>query len=106
MLRALRSARFGTRIRFLSRFRGTQTVREMGTTDEATAQALRDIEEAHDVACRAGESRYIDPATGYKVFTSDTHVKRGFCCGNACRCITHSLSSWYCNGTVALAVQR
>ena len=51
----------------------------------AAAQALRDIEEAHQAACDAGVSRYIDPATGYKVFTKASHEKRGFCCGNACR---------------------
>lgn len=53
--------------------------------DPAAAQALRDIEEAHQAACDAGVSRYIDPATGYKVFTKASHEKRGFCCGNACR---------------------
>eukprot|EP00903_Cladosiphon_okamuranus_P019574 g18002.t1 len=56
-----------------------------GAPDPAAAQALRDIEEAHQAACDAGVSRYIDPATGYKVFTKASHEKRGFCCGNACR---------------------
>lgn len=53
--------------------------------DPMAAQALRDIEEAHKAACDAGEPGYIDPATGYKVFTKVSHEKRGFCCGNACR---------------------
>lgn len=28
---------------------------------------------------------YIDPETGYIVFTASYHVKRGFCCGSGCR---------------------
>ena len=30
-------------------------------------------------------SRYIDPATGYRVFTKLFHRRRGRCCGNICR---------------------
>lgn len=61
-------------------------LRTMSTgTTEPAQQALRDIEEAHTAACDAGASRYVDPATGYKVFTKVSHEKRGFCCGNACR---------------------
>eukprot|EP01134_Creolimax_fragrantissima_P007158 CFRG7158T1 len=40
---------------------------------------------AHDRAVKAGSDTYIDPATGYSVFTEEAHVKRGTCCGNACR---------------------
>lgn len=57
------------------------------TAEEPAQKTLRDIEEAHTAACEAGASRYIDPATGYKVFTKVSHEKRGFCCGNACRYI-------------------
>ena len=56
-------------------------------SDPSTKRALLDIEEAHTAACDAGESKYTDPATGYKVFTSAAHEKRGFCCGNACRSV-------------------
>jgi hypothetical protein len=31
------------------------------------------------------QSMYIDPQTGYSVFTAHSHLTRGFCCGNACR---------------------
>lgn len=54
-------------------------------TTETTSKALQDIEDAHQAACDAGVSRYIDPSTGYKVFTRRAHENRGFCCGNACR---------------------
>ncbi|XP_063056156.1 uncharacterized protein C1orf53 homolog [Engraulis encrasicolus] len=36
-------------------------------------------------ACKAEKRIYIDPATGFKVFTSFAHLKRGRCCGTACR---------------------
>lgn len=64
----------------------TRSTMSAAVHDPAAAQALRDIEEAHKAACDAGVSRYTDPATGYKVFTKASHEKRGFCCGNACRC--------------------
>lgn len=40
---------------------------------------------AHDAAVALGLSTYIDPETGYQVFTELAHEKRGKCCGNACR---------------------
>ena len=39
----------------------------------------------HDLACQEGESTYIDPETGYAVFTRIAHEKRGKCCGSGCR---------------------
>ena len=39
----------------------------------------------HAEACAAGELSYIDPATGYTVFTEAYHRKRGRCCGSGCR---------------------
>lgn len=39
----------------------------------------------HDLACQKGELTYIDPATGYAVFTKIAHEKRGKCCGSGCR---------------------
>jgi hypothetical protein len=47
-----------------------------------TEPEVDDIEEAHRRACDRGESTYIDPATGYTVFTAVAHRKRGKCCGN------------------------
>jgi len=43
-----------------------------------------DIEDLHKEAIEKGEPTYIDPATGYKVFTS-AELKKRKCCGNICR---------------------
>ncbi|MCB0351878.1 MAG: hypothetical protein KDD64_00085 [Bdellovibrionales bacterium] len=42
-------------------------------------------EKLHDQACMCGEESYIDPETGYSVFTSVFHLSRGYCCGSGCR---------------------
>lgn len=52
---------------------------------DSAVSAVTDIEELHSSACLAGLTTYIDPATGYTVFTSIFHKKRGKCCGNKCR---------------------
>ncbi len=39
----------------------------------------------HEEACARGEMGYIDPETGYWVFSKLAHEKRGKCCGSACR---------------------
>ncbi len=44
-----------------------------------------EIEELHRQACMQGKTMYIDPQTGYKVFTAFAHVQRGKCCGSKCR---------------------
>ena len=44
-----------------------------------------EIEELHRSACAALSDTYVDPATGYTVFTALSHTKRGTCCGSACR---------------------
>jgi iron complex transport system substrate-binding protein len=51
----------------------------------AQAQTLADIEEAHRCAVQEGKLQYIDPETGYKVFTQLASSKRGRCCGSGCR---------------------
>ena len=50
-----------------------------------------DIEELHKIACKDGENTYIDPESGYKVFTKNFLEKKGKCCGNKCR---HCPYSW------------
>ena len=40
---------------------------------------------AHQRAVEAGEAAYIDPDTGYLVFTAVGLEERGYCCGNGCR---------------------
>ena len=40
---------------------------------------------SHDAAVERGESHYIDPDSGYLVFTVVGLLERGYCCGNGCR---------------------
>ena len=60
------------------------------TTTAQSAQAsvsdqIQDIKDLHRAACLDRQSTYIDPATGYHVFTEYGHLQRGKCCGNKCR---------------------
>ncbi|MEM6927866.1 MAG: DUF5522 domain-containing protein [Myxococcota bacterium] len=41
--------------------------------------------DVHARALAQGATTYVDPATGYRVFTEIAHRKRGSCCGSACR---------------------
>lgn len=50
-----------------------------------TSTALVDIEDIHNEALSLGSKTYIDPATGFTVFTELQHLQRGVCCGNKCR---------------------
>ncbi|XP_018420055.1 PREDICTED: uncharacterized protein C1orf53 homolog [Nanorana parkeri] len=43
------------------------------------------IVQAHEAACLVGQEGYSDPHTGYFVFTRIAHLRRGKCCGTACR---------------------
>ncbi|XP_064616754.1 uncharacterized protein LOC135480761 [Liolophura sinensis] len=43
------------------------------------------IHQRHKQAVENGKDFYTDPATGYQVITRLSHLKRGECCGNACR---------------------
>ncbi|XP_052522723.1 uncharacterized protein C1orf53 homolog [Tympanuchus pallidicinctus] len=43
------------------------------------------IVELHREAAAAGRQTYVDPATGYQVLTEAAHLRRGKCCGSACR---------------------
>ncbi|XP_006982473.1 uncharacterized protein C1orf53 homolog isoform X2 [Peromyscus maniculatus bairdii] len=53
-------------------------------SQELTAAELH-IVGLHRAACAAGQLSYVDPATGYVVFTRLAHLQRGACCGSACR---------------------
>ncbi len=48
-------------------------------------QTIADIESLHQQACADCKETYVDPATGYSVFTAYSHTKRGKCCGSGCR---------------------
>ncbi|MGK0223467.1 MAG: hypothetical protein ACI9ON_002712 [Limisphaerales bacterium] len=41
--------------------------------------------DAHAKACERGELNYVDPQTGYSVFTALGLRERGKCCGSGCR---------------------
>ena len=43
------------------------------------------IRAAHDRAVAAGEPGYLDPETGFFVFTAAALAERGACCGSGCR---------------------
>jgi hypothetical protein len=58
------------------------------TTNPSTSQTpalAPEIEEIHRLACQQGLTNYLDPVSGYTVFTEVFHRKRGKCCGNKCR---------------------
>jgi hypothetical protein len=50
-----------------------------------------DVEELHFAACAAGADGYTEPSTGLFVFSALSHLRRGACCGKACR---HCPYSW------------
>ncbi|WP_436795241.1 DUF5522 domain-containing protein [Actinospongicola halichondriae] len=39
----------------------------------------------HDRAVATGAPSYVDPATGYQVFTAQYLLDRGHCCDSLCR---------------------
>lgn len=43
------------------------------------------VRAAHDAAVAAGDDGYLDPATGWFVFTAAALARRGTCCGSGCR---------------------
>jgi Family of unknown function (DUF5522) len=44
-----------------------------------------EIARAHAAAIAAGEAGYLDPETGYFVFTAATLAANGSCCDRGCR---------------------
>jgi iron complex transport system substrate-binding protein len=48
-------------------------------------QGARSIAELHARACARRLPTYVDPATGYDVFTAEFMRQRGYCCGSGCR---------------------
>lgn len=59
--------------------------KEQPARNQAVRSLSKDIEDLHREACEQGNGAYRDPATGYTVITEYAHLKRGKCCGNACR---------------------
>ena len=56
-----------------------------GASSGGGAPDMTDIEDAHRCAVDKGSETYIDPRTGYTVFTQLAALKRGKCCGSGCR---------------------
>ena len=54
-----------------------------GSSDDRAYAA--EIARAHDAAVAAGEAGYLDPRTGYFVFTSASLAANGSCCESGCR---------------------
>ncbi|CAI2343111.1 unnamed protein product [Caenorhabditis sp. 36 PRJEB53466] len=52
----------------------------------------RSIHMAHMRAINDRKLTYLDPKTGYTVFTISHHLKRGKCCGSGCRHCAYELS--------------
>ncbi|XP_043986441.1 uncharacterized protein C1orf53 homolog isoform X2 [Gambusia affinis] len=50
------------------------------TSEDRSAAAARRLTEQE-----AKKQMYVDPSSGYKVFTEYAHLQRGKCCGSACR---------------------
>jgi hypothetical protein len=42
-------------------------------------------DQAHREACDEEKDFYLDPKSGYVVFTEKYHLKRGSCCKSGCR---------------------
>ncbi|KAG7514128.1 hypothetical protein JOB18_026020 [Solea senegalensis] len=67
---------------------GGEGEEETGCSMEAPTkftQEEKSIHTVHTEACEAKKQMYVDPASGYKVFTEYAHLQRGKCCGSACR---------------------
>nr|XP_057928352.1 uncharacterized protein C1orf53 homolog [Doryrhamphus excisus] len=60
------------------------TTEQQNGTRELTEEELL-IHRVHTEACEAKKQMYVDPSSGYKVFTEYAHLRRGTCCGSACR---------------------
>ena len=56
-----------------------------GDADALHGGSVTAWKRVHEEAVRRGEPSYVDPDTGYHVFTEVGHRQRGRCCGSGCR---------------------
>lgn len=54
-------------------------------TSYAQRKASEAARDRHDLASEHRRPTYVDPETGYSVFTASFLRERGYCCGNGCR---------------------
>jgi len=52
---------------------------------DKSSKGYNEIITLHKKAIENEEDTYIDPVTGYKVFTAAFLLKKGYCCGSGCR---------------------
>jgi len=69
---------------------GSSTISKTNANTQSSSSSsptavITDIEDIHRQAILDKQSTYIDPSTGFTVFTELSHLKRGKCCGNQCR---------------------
>ena len=50
-----------------------------------THRRFQEVMARHAAAVAAGSSTYVDPVSGYQVFTAAHLVQRGDCCDSGCR---------------------
>lgn len=48
-------------------------------------QRVDEIDALHACAVAEGRDTYVDPTTGFEVFTAVYLLRRGTCCGSGCR---------------------
>ncbi|KAK7888607.1 hypothetical protein WMY93_024167 [Mugilogobius chulae] len=69
--------------------RGGEETEKRGGAREGESCSISEeewtIHRIHREACEAQKQMYVDPGSGYKVFTEFAHHRRGRCCGSACR---------------------
>eukprot|EP00557_Chaetoceros_sp_GSL56_P003155 CAMPEP_0176495944 /NCGR_PEP_ID=MMETSP0200_2-20121128/10933_1 /TAXON_ID=947934 /ORGANISM="Chaetoceros sp., Strain GSL56" /LENGTH=409 /DNA_ID=CAMNT_0017893869 /DNA_START=245 /DNA_END=1471 /DNA_ORIENTATION=+ len=71
----------------MTRIYNTKSTTSSSTSNanESSSGMIPDIEDLHRQAVLCKSNTYIDPSTGFTVFTEFAHLKRGTCCGNKCR---------------------
>ena len=52
---------------------------------DKTSPFYKEIMKRHKEAVKNSRDFYIDPATGFNVFTSLSLYNRGYCCSSGCR---------------------
>jgi hypothetical protein len=60
-------------------------LRPRGDGPETNRAQVTAIVAAHEAALARGEPTYVDPTTGYSVFTAASLLARGSCCTSGCR---------------------
>lgn len=84
-IRMVSSGRNGASTLSFSNTKHDKSDNNLETTSAAITTPQAPYSNAHRKAISSGSETYVDPSTGYTVFTELSHLKRGKCCGNMCR---------------------